>query len=642
MREAGNGADAATRRRRLDRIFENRFLMMQLTQKTGRNAPCPCGSGKKFKQCCSGAGAPRAAASSDQIFATALRSFQSGNMTEAIAGFRRVLAGCPDHPGANYLLGYHALQSGDPAEAARLMGRAMAAGLRDAAAFYHHGVALAALGLYADAAFQFARAVAQKPDFEEARLNLANARFELGAFPEAGEQYRILIGRNPAHWKAHHNLAHVHYCLGDVEEAIGFFRRTIAENPGHAEAHASFAAMLELNNQPQEAEEAARRALALQPGNASAHGILAKCLRRGKRYDEALATLDSIDPRTASERTYVTLHNERGQNLDRLGRHEEAYQAFAASKRALAGLRNIRHDPLREFEPLAAARRYFTPQKMAVLRELVGKGGAGPSMPVPVFVTGFHRSGTTLIEQALSCHPQVGAAGELEAIPRLLNGLCGGAAGLPATLDTLLARHDPAPLLEFRAAYLADLTKRANATGQRWVIDKSLFNMLHLPLIRLLFPGSPVIHALRHPMDAVLSVHSQNFLWGNDWSLTMADTARAFQLTWSHVDATAPRLEGLHYLRCRYEDMIADTEAGIRAMLAFIGADYDPACLRFHENGRVARTASYEQISRPVYSTSVGRYLDYLPFIASEVIGILGPVAASMGYTMPACAPADA
>jgi tetratricopeptide (TPR) repeat protein len=616
-------------------------MKMQVAQKIGRNDPCPCGSKRKYKQCCSEMGATRPRERGEQLFAKALRSFQLGSVAEAVANFRLVLADQPDHAGANYLLGHHALQSGEPGKAVMLMSRAFAAGLQDAAAHYHYGTALAMLGRYSDAAFQFAEAVAQRSDFEDARVNLANAYFELGAFPEAGEQYKLVIGRNPSNWKAHHNLAHVYYCLGDIEEAVHFFRKTIAGNPGYAEAHASFAAMLELNNQPEEAAAVARQSLALQPGNASAQCVLAKCLRRQKRYGEALSALDSIDPRTASQRTYITTHNERGQNLDRLGRYGEAYQAFTASKQALARLRNIGHDPLGEFQPLEAAEVYFTPQKMEELRKLIGEGVA-MRIPIPVFVTGFHRSGTTLIEQILSSHPQIGAAGELEAIPRLLAVLSGGAAGLPATLEKLLDRNDAAPLLEFRSGYLAHLMKQKDFSGKRWVVDKSLFNMLHLPLIRLLFPESPVIHVLRHPLDSVISVYSQNFLWGNDWSLTMPDIARAFERTWMHAGRMAPRLERLRYMRFRYEDIIAGPEGSVRSMLGFIGADYDPACLNFHENSRVARTASYEQISQPIYSTSVERYFNYMPFIAPEVADTLHPVASSMGYAIRECAQVNA
>lgn len=87
-------------------------------------------------------------------------------------------------------------------------------------------------------------------------------------------------------------------------------------------------------------------------------------------------------------------------------------------------------------------------------------------------------------------------------------------------------------------------------------------------------------------------------------------------------------------MQSRYEDTVMNADGAIRAILSFIGADYDPACLNFYENKRVARTASYEQVSQPIYSTSVERYFDYMPFIEPEVISTLHPIASSMGYAI--------
>ena len=189
-------------------------------------------------------------------------------------------------------------------------------------------------------------------------------------------------------------------------------------------------------------------------------------------------------------------------------------------------------------------------------------------------------------------------------------------------------------MLDLRKAYLALLSASASAEGKRWIVDKSLFNMLHLPLIHLLFPASPIVHVLRHPLDVMLSVFSQNFLWGNDWSLTMADTAQAIERTWRHVEQLVPRIQGLHYKRVGYENTIHDPEVNVRRLLEFVGASYHPACLKFYENRRVARTASYEQISRPIYSTSVERYRNYIPHISPTIVDILRPVAGSMDYVI--------
>lgn len=592
-----------------------------------------------------------------QHFQEAVRLLQAGRHAEAAGYCQRVLEVQPGHGGANYILGYQALESGDHETAIRLMEKAIATGLRDPAALYHYGTALAKAGNYMDAARQFAQATFLKADFTEARLNLANAYFELGAFPEAGDQYREVIRQKPDGWIAWHNLAHVYYYLGEIDEAVRFFRQaTQGGSLQYAEAYASLASMLELNNQPDEAEQVARQALQLQTGNASAHIALAKCQRRKKQFAEALDTLDRIDLTTANDHTGIILHNEYGQNLDRLGRYAEAYQAFTRSKAAQSAARRVNYDASREFRFLDQAESYFTREKMCQLQQWIADSApdifsptsaSAPSLPVPLFVTGFHRSGTTLAEQMLSSHPEIGAAGELDMLAELETRLAGETADLPAVLETLLAKQDVRPLLDLRQQYLDYLVKKAgdvpaqDIPGKRWITDKSLFNMLHFPLIRLLFPDAAVVHVIRHPLDTLLSVYMQNFLWGNEWSMTMKDSAHAFSRTAQHVQRMLPVLDGLRYLPVRYEALIAEPESHIRSMLALAGADYHPACLDFHHNRRVARTASYEQVSRPIYQDSVRRYARYLPYIEPEVLTGLRPVIESLQYTVETTIPSD-
>lgn len=584
-----------------------------------------------------------------QHFQEAVRLLQAGRHAEAAECCQRVLEAQPGHGGANYILGYQALESGNHDTAIKLMEKAIATGLRDPAALYHYGTALAKAGNYMDAARQFAQATFLKTDFTEARLNLANAYFELGAFPEAGDQYRQVIRQNPDSWTAHHNLAHVYYYLGEIDEAVRFFREaTQGGSLQYAEAHASLACMLELNNQPEEAEQAARQALQLQSGNASAHITLAKCQRRKKQFAEALDTLDRIDLTTTNDHTGITLHNEYGQNLDRLGRYAEAYQAFTRSKTAQSAARRLNYDASHEFRFLDRAEDYFTQEKMYQLRQWIttsapdifSPASVPPRPVVPLFVTGFHRSGTTLAEQMLSSHPEIDAAGELDMLAELETRLAGEMTNLPAVLETLLAKQNVRPLLDLRQQYLEYLVKKAgnisaqDIPGKRWITDKSLFSMLHLPLIRLLFPDAAVIHVIRHPLDTLLSVYMQNFLWGNEWSMTMKDSAHAFSRTAQHVQRILPVLGGLRYLPVRYEALIAEPESHIRSMLALAGADYHSSCLDFHHNRRVARTASYEQVSRPIYQDSVRRYARYLPYIEPEVITGLHPVIESLHYTI--------
>ncbi len=606
--------------------------MAQVALKVGRNDPCPCGSGKKFKHCCGTLPHGRGAHTDlTSLLREAFNLQQQGQAGLAAGIYRQVLQIQPRHPEAHYLLGFIEYQAGNLTPAADLMGKALGLGLTDAAAHYHYAMVLLQLRRAAEAIVQLQLALAKKPDFDDARVNLANIYFELGSLNEAERLYRETLVRQPENWKAYHNLAHVFYYLGNIDGAIRYFEQAIQIVPRYAEAHASLATMLEVNNQPEEAEREALRALELQPGNASASVVIAKLLRRRQKPGEALAALDSIDFDTATQRTLITLWNERGQNLDRLGRYQEAYDAFAQSNNTLAAFRGRPYSKSDREQPLDEAETYFTPAKAASLAKALCHP---PGSPLPVFVVGFLRSGTTLVEQILSSHRDIAAAGELEFTLQIEQGLVDRQGNTyPRSLDGLVTDGDGAALIAARERYLGQLAALGDYSGKKWVVDKLPFNMLHLPLIRLLFPESPIIHVVRHPLDTVLSCFSQIFLHEHEWSYTVHDAAELYVRSVRHVERMKEVLD-LRYMQIRYEDLVAGPQTEVRSLLSFVGVDWDPDCLKFYENKRVARTASYEQVTRQLYSSSVNRYLNYIDMIDEETLSLLEPAIVSLGYEL--------
>ncbi len=556
---------------------------------------------------------------------------QHGQSVRAAALYQRILQSQPRHPEAHYLLGFIEYQAGNLAQAAGLMSKALELGLTDAAAHYHYAAILLQLHRAAEATVQLQTALAKKPDFDDARVNLANIYFELGSFNEAERLYRETLVRQPENWKAYHNLAHVFYYLSNIDEAIRYFEQAIKIVPQYAEAHASLATMLEVNNQLVEAEREALSALELQSGNASALVVIAKILRRGQKPAEALAALDKIDFDTTTQRSLITIWNERGQNLNRLARYHEAFDAFAQSKKTLAAFHGSCYDKRERELPLDEAEAYFTRAKTA---QLVKTLRYPSTLPLPVFVVGFLRSGTTLVEQILSSHQDIAAAGELEFTLKIEQGLVDRqGTAYPCSLDSLVTDGDGTALMARREQYLHDLTALADYSGKKWVIDKLPFNMLHLPLIRLLFPESPIIHVVRHPLDTVLSCFFQAFLHGHEWSYTMQDAAELYIRSVRHVERIKEALD-LRYMQIRYEDLVADPQPKVRSLLSFVGVDWDPNCLKFYDNKRVARTASYEQVTRQLYSSSVNRYLNYIDMIDERTLSLLEPVIVALGYEL--------
>ncbi len=160
--------------------------------------------------------------------------------------------------------------------------------------------------------------------------------------------------------------------------------------------------------------------------------------------------------------------------------------------------------------------------------------------------------------------------------------------------------------------------------------DKMPLNETHLGLIALLFPAAPLLHVLRHPLDIMVSAFSNHFTHGYFCASALATAARHYLRVAdlvAHYRAETP----LRYLPIRYEDIVARHEASVRAMLAFAGEEFDPACLTFHRNGRYARTASYAQVTEPLYDRSVERWRNYRRQL-EPVIPTLAPVIERLGY----------
>ena len=135
-------------------------------------------------------------------------------------------------------------------------------------------------------------------------------------------------------------------------------------------------------------------------------------------------------------------------------------------------------------------------------------------------------------------------------------------------------------------------------------------NETHLGLIALLFPEAPLIHVLRHPLDIMVSAFSNHFTHGFFCAYALETAARHYVRVMDLVQHYRGEMT-LRYLPIRYEDMVADQEASVRAMLDFVGEDFDKACLTFHENRRYARTASYAQVTEQLYDRSRFRYRHY-------------------------------
>ncbi len=302
----------------------------------------------------------------------------------------------------------------------------------------------------------------------------------------------------------------------------------------------------------------------------------------------------------------------KGRILDRLDRTEEAFAAFEAAQKIDFDQEEA-HRHLSWIETTAQHYRQFF---LRSLTDTLPRAEPAAGRKQPVFVAGFARSGTTLVEQTLAMHSQIAAAGEIGSLRQVVKHaqrLLHSPLPYPNALTELWMGDQLRGLDTLRDAYLNDAEQMHGVAGnsEPYFTDKMIFNEMHLALIGLILPDAPVIHMIRHPLDVVLSVFSHQLSGGVRSRGDIVSIARHYAATIELVQHYAG--QGLlgRYMAVRYEDVVSDQRAQVARMLDFIGLPFEQACLEFDRSERYARTLSFNQVRRKLNSDGVFRYRKY-------------------------------
>jgi tetratricopeptide (TPR) repeat protein len=419
---------------------------------------------------------------------------------------------------------------------------------------------------------------------------------------------------------------------GRMAESRDLYEQATAAGPEVLQTLLGWARMEEADRNFDRAAELLDRAERLAPGNPSILLSRAIVFGRVRSYEKALNLLDAIAGQNSDDRLGPNELLEKGRLLDRLGRYAEAFAAFAEGKRLCREVSGLAYLEGQARQLVERSHGFFTETRLRTLPRAQPRN----DLPQPIFILGFPRSGTTLVEQTLSAHPQIAAGDELPfvneitaSMPRILNS--------PLTYPEALAelwmgdRRDG--LDELRDYYLQRVFQLGILEpGASWFTDKMPLNETHLGLIALMFPRAPLIHVLRHPLDVVLSVFSNHLTHGFYCAYALETAARHYLRIMELVQHYRSEMT-LHYLPVRYEDIVDEQEESVRRMLDFIGAPFHPSCLQFHENRRYARTASYAQVTERLYDSSRYRYRHYLKEL-EPVIPIVEPMIRCLGYAI--------
>jgi len=621
------------------------------------NAPspglCPCGSGLRPARCCAlqvGSIPPAEAIRHlVPLVERAIQAYQQGSKDVAERLCLDVLELAPDRPGALSVLYSIRKEQGKAAAAQALIRRLVHFEPNNFEATNELALLLLSKGALGEAEIHARNAIRIAPQAPQAH-NLMGMIMTEAQRPRLGEyHYRKVLEitgtRDPI------VLANLAWCLknqGRMEEARALYVESTATAPEIRETLLGWARLEETDRNFTAAAEILDRLDALFPNDPGSVLTRAVLLGRMKRPDDALALLDRQAPAPGDGTTQSgalgdalasapiglgpTELSEKGRLLDQLDRHDEAWAAFVEGKRLARELTGNAYMDQLAGDAVGRLRGFFIAGRLALLP----RAGVRTDVPQPVFVLGFPRSGTTLVEQTLSAHPMISAGDELPLInditnimPRMLN----SPLQYPEALAELWMGDHRDGLDNLRDYYLQKAAQMEVAEpGATWFTDKMPLNETQLGLIGLLFPASPLIHVIRHPLDVMISALSNHFTHGYFCATSLESAATHYVRVMDLVMHYRAEM-ALRYLPVRYDAMVTNQAETVRAILDFIGVPFDERCLSFHENRRYARTASYAQVTEPLYERSLNRYRHYRKHL-EPVIPILQPTIERLGYTV--------
>lgn len=514
----------------------------------------------------------------------------AGRLEESAASFRKAAEADPGDVDAVSSLGHVLARMGDRSGAEAAWERALALDPEDLRSLKGLAGLRAEARRYEEAAALLKRVLETQPDEPDNWLNLAEVLQFLDRPAEAEAALQSAADLAPTRADIHSNFGRLLFSSGRVEAAERAYARALECDSTLPEAAAGRALCLEVMGQAAVGLELLRPFLSLVDRPAVVEFAAGRLLATEGREQEALQHLEratgSGDPHWArNPMPWYAI----GAVLERLERYDEAFDAWTEANRLKptcfdAADFGRRVDRIIRWHHVDRVSSWQSPQETPGVQ--------------PVFIVGMPRSGTTLVEQILSCHPGVRAGGESLFFE---------------TVAARLWRHSRqvSPESESEVDQLRERWFQNVPTDRRdagLYTDKFPGNFMHLGLVRRILPEFRVIWCRRNPEDTALSIYANDFNRSIvPWATRLENIAAAWQAHGRLMEHWTTTLE-LPVVTIHYESLVADFETEVRNLLTALDLPWDPSCLSFHRSGRLANTASFDQVRRPVYDTSIGRH----------------------------------
>ena len=453
---------------------------------------------------------------------------------------------------------------------------------------------------------------------------LARVYTEQGAFEKAIPVFETITRKRPEDVDALTKLAIVHQKCGNLDQAVSCYRKALVLDPAYLPARFSLAETLERYNKVDEAYREVLAGLEIFPDEISLVIHAAACERRLNQYQKAHDRLMKLDPDRMDMFDQRYYYFELGRVSNKLKEYDKAFSSFALGNSASRNL-SKQIDKKYYLERIDVIRGRF--QDMKNLPPL----DHSLQDDNPVFLVGFPRSGTTLMDQILDCHPMLQTMEEKDIIATIENRVAGPFGTYVSGWKSLTVEK----IKTLQDEYYKETAKHVNLEAGNILVDRMPLNIMRVALIWRIFPGAKFILAVRHPLDVCLSCYMQNFKinTANANFFSLEDAAlfysRVMELWCQYVE-----LLPISYHMVKYEDLVANLEGETRRILQFLGLDWNENVLKFYQHAREKehiKTASYHQVSRPIYTDAVYRWQRYEKY-CEPIRDIVAPYIEHFGY----------
>ena len=604
---------------------------------------------------------------SRDLLSAAQQAFQVGRVQEAEDLCRKALAQNNKNVAAMILLGTVCFRTGRTQPGMDLMRRVLSVEPNSFEANLYMGVIIGSGGAPGEAVAYAERAVSIRPLDTQALNSLARCHLGLGEFEQAITCFQRAIAVEKRVPDLYVGLGDALRQVMRDDEAVGAYTRAVELAPGIVTTYVKLGRLLDKRKQTLEAKSLIQRARAIKASDAQGLFQLARELYGAEFYDDAVGTLESaikLDPafaaaygllgtiyrelgrfkearenlhkaveiqpslahaylditslskikvenqefvermesalmdRSVNMEGKCCLHYALGKANEDLGNYQKSMQHYDEANGLM--LLQMGQSPFNKKEHSAYIDwviKTFTPEFFEKHRQL------GTDSDLPLLVVGMIRSGTTLVEQILSSHPDIAAAGERAFIRR--------------TVDKVMRIGDTSPShagVELLSERYVQLLQSVDPNKKR-VVDKMPHNFLYLGFVHLAFPNVRLVHIQRDPIDTCLSIYTTFFREPVDIAHDKATIMFFYREYLRLMDHWRRVLPADRFFELEYEQLVGSQEAVVQQLIEFTGLEWDEACLKHEDNESAIKTPSWWQARQPVYSTSVRRWEKFGPWL---------------------------